>query len=174
MLAVIGACLTMLGAVGAGGCICLERKNRIAQLSVFMQAFSMMAGEIAYSRISLPEVFSEVGSRMEESDGLGEVFGRLGRRLCDGKGQDIRTIWGEEMGRYLLRTRLSAGEKEMILSFPSAVWYLDGQRQQAAVEAFAQRFMEEAKRARQAQKEENRITMAVSIACGAFAAILLA
>ena len=62
----------------------------------------------------------------------------------------------------------------MILSFPSAVWYLDGQRQQAAVEAFAQRFMEEAKRARQAQKEENRITMAVSIACGAFAAILLA
>ena len=96
-------------------------------------------------------MFSEVGSRMEESDGLGEVFGRLGRRLCDGKGQDIRTIWGEEMGRYLLRTRLSAGEKEMILSFPSAVWYLDGQRQQAAVEAFAQRFMEEAKRARQAQ-----------------------
>lgn len=173
MLAAVGACLTVLGAAGAGGCICLERGRRIGRLSVFVQAFSLMAGEIAYSRISLPEVFLELGSRLDDAS-LGEVFSGMGSRLCDGSGQDIRTIWGEEIGNYLRRTELTPGEKELILSFPSSVCYLDGGRQQAAVEAFSQRFLEEARRAGQTQREENRITMAVSVACGALAAILLA
>lgn len=174
MLAAMGACLVLAGAAGAGACLCLERKKRIAQLYLFTQVFGLMAGEIAYSRISLPEVFLEAGRRLEGDQGLGEVLRRLGKRLCDGTGQDIRTVWEQELGEYLRRTHLKPEERERILSFPSAVQYLDGARQQEAVAAFSRVFSEKAQQAVQAQKEENKITMALSVACGALAAILLA
>lgn len=175
MLTWIGAVLTVAGSAGAGVSICAERKKRVTQLAQLGRAFELTAGEIGYSRTSLPEVFTEVGEKLklQENGSLGEALEKIGVRLADGSGQDISQVWQEEMGAYLEKTGLKAAEKEQALAFPLALWYQDGQRQQAAVLDFAAGMQEAALKAAEKAAEENRITMAASLACGAFAAILL-
>lgn len=175
MIALIGAVLTMAGAAGTGVCICMERGRRVQQLRSLERVFTVMAGEISYSRISLPEVLEETGEKMmaQSFEPIGEVLCRMGGRLCDGSGQDIETVWTEEMEQFLRQTKLAKKEKEFVLSFPAAVWFLDGPRQQAAVLEFAQGMHEAAAMAQRKEQEENRLTMAVSLACGALAAIVL-
>ncbi len=175
MLTWIGAVLTIIGSAGAGACICAERKKRAMQLALLGRAFELTAGEIAYSRISLPEVFTEVGEKlkMQEQERLGETLEKIGNRLADGSGQDITLVWQEEMGDYLKQTGLKAAQKEQALAFPLALCYQDGQRQQAAVLDFAAGMQEAAFKTAERAAEENRITIAASLALGAFAAILL-
>lgn len=189
MLKLIGGCMAVAGAVGAGICVCVDRKRRIAQLTALEKAFSLMAGEISYSRACLPEILTETGQRLRERYGnptgfgrgageetaclLGDALAQVGRRLGDGSGQDVQRVWKEEMGVYLSRTALKCGEKGLALSFPDTVYFLDGLRQEAAVREFADRMQEAASSARLSQKQENRITMAFCIALSLMAVIVL-
>lgn len=175
MLSTIGACLTLGGSFGAGCCICMERKTRAAQLQILGRAFELTAGEIAYSRIPMPDVFTEIGEKMKKPEfiRLGDTFIRIGGRLNDSSGQDLAEVWQEEMSSFLKETKLGRDEKEQVLSFPAAVWYLDGERQQTAVLAFAEDMHKAAQEAGQRAARENRATMAVSLSCGILAAILL-
>lgn len=175
MTALLGACLLLAGTCGCGICICMERKMRIRQLEALQQAFGIVAGEIAYSRISLPEIFAETGEKMKRAGEkqTGEVFDKIGSRLCDGNGRPLAVIWKEEMEPFLEGTKLSRTERQMVRSFPAAVCFPDGGRQQEAVSAFAKSIQKAAADCRTKQREENRITMAVSITCGVMLAILL-
>lgn len=175
MFKLIGACLTVAGAIGAGGCVCMERQCRIRQLEALARAFSLIAGEISYSRISLPEIFMETGEKLKgpEDFGVGSILLQIGERLLDGSGQDMTVVWKEEMGNFLGETKLRAQEKNLVLSFPDAVWFLDGPRQQSAVAEFAQRLHKTARLAGEARKEEDRVTMAFCIAGSILTAILL-
>ncbi len=171
---VVGAILTLAGSAGAGVCICRERQQRIRQLTLFSRVFTLIAGEVGYGRIPMPGIFLEVSGKLEaQPDALGEMLFRVGQRLEDGSGQGLDRIWREELEPFLSQTGLREPEKERILSFPHAVWYPDGQRQQEAVVAFAKEMEETAQTARLALREENRMTMALSLAAGALAAILL-
>lgn len=175
MLSLAGAILTLAGSFGAGYSICMERKNRTAQLQILGRAFALISGEIAYSHIPLAEVFLEIGEKIRKPEfwQLGEVFLQIGSRLNDSSGQDFAAVWQEEMDSFLRGTKLNEKEKERVLSFPAAVWYLDGERQQKAVLEFAGNMKTAAAQAQVKAAEENRITLAVSLACGALAAILL-
>lgn len=175
MIALAGACLILIGTVGAGACICGERERRIQQLGSMERFFEAVAGEISYSRISLPEVLAEIGEKMlaQDQGEIGKTVWKIGERLCDGSGQDVETVWKEEMGRFLQQTKLTKRERELVLCFPAAVCFLDGPRQQAAVLRFAQGMKEAAGLAQKKKQEENRLTMAVSLACGALAVIML-
>lgn len=179
----------MAGAFGAGICICRDRERRIAALLTFQRAFFWMAGEISYSRICLPEVLMEVGTRLrggcgsgrrapkeapEGKDfGLGSALVRIGKRLEDGSGQDVQKVWQEEMTGLLAHTGLKERERELVLSFPEAVGFADGARQKEAVAEFAQSMHREAAAAQKQRKEEDKITMAFCAACGLTAVILL-
>lgn len=189
MLKLIGGCMAVAGAVGAGIRVCMDRRRRIAQLTALEKAFSLIAGEISYSRACLPEILTETGQRLRESfEGavgfggavredtaflLGNALGQVGRRLEDGSGQDMQRIWTEEMGEYLSRTAINRREKGLVLSFPDTVYFLDGLRQEAAVREFADRMGEAAASAKLSQKQENRITMAFCIALSLMAVIVL-
>lgn len=175
MIRLIGACLTIGGMAGAGMCICMERDLRVRQLKGLGQVFEMVAGEISYSCISLPEVLTEIGRKLSEvgTEEVGAVLYRAGVRLCDGSGQDVETVWTEEMEPFLGQTKLEKQEKELVLSFPAAVWFLDGPRQQTAVLSFAHKLQEAALLAQEKERETNRLTMAASLAGGVFAAIML-
>ena len=184
MLETLGACLTILGAAGAGQCICRDKKEKVRQLFLLAETFSMVAGEIAYSRISLPEVLMEVGEKRKTAAGaasekeqvtakLGEALFAAGSRMCDGSGRDFSEVWQEAMGQFVQYTGLDPGERELLLSFPACVWYRDGSRQQAAVALFSEKLQEAAEAAAQKERENGRVTMAVSLACGTLAAILL-
>lgn len=153
----------------------MERRCRVRQLEALARTFSLIAGEISYSRISLPEIFAETGEKLKGPGDfcVGTALSRIGQRLFDGSGQDMETVWKEEMGSFLGETRLRAQEKNLVLSFPDAVWFLDGPRQQAAVIEFSERLRETARLAGGAQKEEDRVTMAFCIAGSILAAILL-
>lgn len=170
-----GIFLVAAGTAGAGLCICRDRRSRILQLTALGHAFSMIAGEISYSRISLPEIFREVGEKMygAERQRLGRCLLEIAGRLQEGSGQDIRRVWQEEMGTYLSASKLEKPEKTLVLSFPDAVWFLDGPRQEAAVIGFADELQKRAEEAQQRRSQEDRMTMAFYLATGAMAAILL-
>lgn len=170
-----GAICTVAGAAGTGFCICQDRRFRAEQLSALEKAFSLIAGEISYSRISLPEIFVETGEKLKGTSGygLGGRLVRIGRRLSDGSGQDMEKVWQEEMNAFLKKTKLNTAEKNLILSFPDAVWFVDGKRQETAVLEFAARMHEAAGLAQKRRKEEDKITMTFCLACSAMAAILL-
>lgn len=190
MLKLIGGCIVMAGALGTGVCICVDRKRRIEMLSILQRAFFWMAGEIAYSRISLPEVFTETGRRLQggfgtgerktlwaeecrKDFGLGEILLRTGQRLQDGSGQDMQRVWQEEMSLFLPHTGLLEQEKAFVLSFAEAVGFQDGARQQEAVAEFSRRMQERALAAQKQRKEADKITMTFCMACGLMAVILL-
>lgn len=175
MLRLIGVCLILTGALGVGICICSDRRSRVAQLEALECAFGLIAGEISYSRISLPEIFLEVGEKMNAPSGMepGSSLYRIGGRLQEGGGQDIRTVWQEEMNAYLSQTKLKEPEKKLALSFPDAVWFLDGTRQEAAVNRFSQEFYKSVEEAQQRCKSEERMTLALCLSAGVMAAILL-
>ena len=171
----LGACLLLVGSAGAGMCVCRERKQRLHQMSLFAGVFEQIAVEMGYSRISLPEIFLELSEKMDGGpDGkLGETLGRIGRRMEDGRGQGVEKLWQEEIGAYLEDVRIPKPQREKILIFPRAVWYPDGQRQQAAVLAFSEEMEQAVQDARRRRREEDRVTMALGVAAGCLLAILL-
>lgn len=175
MLRAVGLVLVAAGAAGTGICICRDRRTRILQLRALEQAFSMIAGEISYSRISLPEIFWEVGEKLYGTEGriLGGCLFGIGGRMREGGGMDIRRVWQEEMSGYLSASKLAAPEKELVLSFPGAVCFLDGPRQEAAVAGFAAEMRKRSEEAQKKRGQEDRMTMAFCLAAGAMAAILL-
>lgn len=170
-----GVFLVTAGAAGAGMCICRDRRSRILQLKALEHAFTVIAGEISYSRISLPEIFWETGEKMYGTEGqrLGRCLLKIAGRLGEGSGQDIRKVWQEEMGAYLSAAKLKEPEKLLVLSFPDAVWFLDGPRQEAAVAGFADEMEKRSGDAQQKCSQEDRMTMAFSLAAGMLTAILL-
>lgn len=178
MLSAVGACVTVVGSIGAGYCLCREKSERAAQLFLLGRMFEMTAGEIGYSRSFLPDIFSETGRRLGRaqkgaSAELGSVLIRAGERMLDEKGQPVETIWKEEMGIFLKKLLLTADEEREVLSFPDAVCYLDGERQKQAIERFAVIFRERAEEALKKAGQEKRTVMAVSAACGMLTALLL-
>lgn len=175
MLKLIGVCLILGGALGVGICICSDRRSRVSQLKQLARAFYLIAGEISYSRISLPEIFLEVGEKMDAASGQGpgSCLYRIGERLQEGGGQDIRTVWQEEMSAYLSQTKLKELEMQLALSFPDAVWFLDGTRQEAAVNGFSQELQKAAQQAQLKRDSEDRMTLALCLSAGVMAAILL-
>lgn len=174
-LRLAGILFVTAGAAGVGVCICRERGGRVAALKALENAFCLIAGEISYSRISLPEIFLEMGEKMYGAEGrrLGRRLLMIGERLQEGRDQDIGRVWREEMSAYLEETELFAQEKALVLSFPEAVWFLDGQRQEAAVKEFAQQLCRRAEEAQQKCGAQDRMTMAFCLAAGVMAAILL-
>lgn len=170
-----GVFMIMAGAVGTGICICRDRCSRVLQLKALERAFFLVAGEISYSRISLPEIFVEVGEKMykTEEGKLGDCIYRIGERMQENRGQDIGTVWQEEMSGYLAGTKLEEQEKKLVLSFPEAVWFLDGPRQETAVNEFARELQARLAGAQQKRSQEDRMTMAFCLAAGIMAAILL-
>ena len=132
----------------------------------------MIAGEVGYSRISLPEILQQTSERVSDSK-LGETFRHIAERLCDGSGQDMGMIWEEEMSSFLDKGLLSETERELLLSFPYSVWYPDSKRQQEAVTEFSLQVAAAAAAALLKQREENRITMLLSMAFGIFTALIL-
>lgn len=175
MLKLTGVCLILAGALGVGICICSDRRNRVLQLGALERAFSYIAGEISYSRISLPEIFLEVGEKMDAASGMepGSTLYRIGKLLQEGGGQDIRTVWQKEMSAHLSGTKLKEQEKKLVLSFPDAVWFLDGTRQEAAVNRFSKELQKSAEEAQKKRGSEDRMTLAICLSAGAMAAILL-
>lgn len=178
MLSVLGACVTVAGSIGAGYCLCWEKSERAAQLFLLGRMFELAAGEIGYSCSFLPEIFAETGKRLgRDSRGtekeLGDVLIRAGERMLDERGQPVETIWEEEMGAFLKTLFLTAEERREVISFPAEICYLDRERQKQAVERVGADFSERAGEALRKAGQEKRTVMAVSMACGMMAALLL-
>lgn len=169
----IGAALLMAGAAGCGLCICRERCERTRQLRMLEHIFEMAAGEIGYSRISLPEVLLQTAQKQSADPVFNACLIRTAHRLCDGCGQDMDRIWREEMEGWIQNSALLKEEKELLFSFPERIWYLDGGRQQAAVADFSNQMGQAAGQAQKKEREENKVTMLVSTACGIFTALML-
>lgn len=175
MLKMAGACLIVLGAIGTGSCICLEKKRRIRQLLALGQAFLAISGEISYSRAGLPEIFLEASGRMAEGEtaAIAQAFGRVGQRLFDGNGALFERVWEEEMEAFFAAGNPGIEEKKLLRSFPLCVWYLDGERQQEAVGEFAGKLLACAQRLSKEEAEQEKLVMACSAVCGLLVAILL-
>ncbi len=173
MLKWIGLCFVAAGTAGTGMRICLDRKARIAQLARLGQMFGRIAGEVSYSRTGISEILEELGEKMKRSGdfSLGGTLEAIGRELRNGGG--LTELWREKMSAYMERSLLRREEKELVLSFPETVDFPDAQRQRTAVEAFAGAMDREKEAARKKEAEENRMTMAVCLAGGILAGLLL-
>ena len=55
MLKLAGACFLVAGCAGFGWCICRDMEKRVGQLQLMIRAFSMLASEVGYSKVTLPE-----------------------------------------------------------------------------------------------------------------------
>ena len=169
----IGVAFLLTGAAGSGLCICRERCERTRQLKMLEQIFEIAAGEIGYSRISLPEVLLQTAQKQSSDPKFNASLIRIAHRLCDGCGQDMDRIWREELDSWVKNSALLKEEKELLFSFPERIWYLDGGRQQAAVVDFSNQMGQAAGQALKKERDENKVTMLVSTACGIFTALLL-
>lgn len=161
----------MAGAIGTGICLCMERRTRSRQLKELGRAFSLTAGEVSYSKIAISRVLIEVGRRLQGE--LGVAFGRAGMRLEDGMGIEIGEIWKEELGEYLRCSKLRKEERALVLSFPEQVWFLDPNRQEAALSSFAQQFKERAIKVEEENSRQEKTTVVVCASVGILAVILL-
>lgn len=176
MLAFMGACLILAGSFGTGAGICMERKKRAARFAQWQQIFERIAGEISYSAIDLPELFTEIGEKETETgDGeIGVFFNNVGERLTDGSGHLLQKIWLEEMQNYFAANNLHINEEKRLLSFPDEIRFPDRMRQTAAISKFSAEFGAYADKLQQKQQDGRKITMVFCLACGMLTAIILA
>ena len=173
MLKALGLCLVAAGAAGTGLSVCAERGQRVRQLARLSGLFTEIAGEIAYSRADLSEILTALGEKMRDAGdaGLGTALEEIGAGLETGG--ELCALWQEKMGDYAARGALRGRERKLLLSFPGSVSFPDTERQRTAVEFFAAELNREMEAARAREAEENRMTMAVCLAGGALAGLLL-
>lgn len=168
---ITGVLLVVTGSAGLGIGICMEQRLRIRELESFEKFLRLSAGEISYGKTRLSELFAEVGEHMGQQ--MGNLLSKIGERLDDGKGDSFEEIWREEMAGFLRESHLKKEERRLIMAFPAEFGFPDVQRLQMALERLGMEIGQKVKRQRQQQINQERVTMALCLAGGVAAAILL-
>lgn len=167
----LGAIFTVTGTTGTALCILNRRQQQIYQLKRLAYGFELLAGEISYSRASLPEGLYRAGEKLEEP--FHTFFINVSERIMDQEGSTFSALWQEEAEKLAEELFLEKREKEQLLSFPDAVWFLDGSMQKEAAERFAQDFLEKADALEKKEKEQRKMVLGLGIVSGLLTVVLL-
>ena len=171
MLKLAGACFLVAGCAGFGWCICRDMEKRVGQLQLMIRAFSMLASEVGYSKVTLPEGLRRIGAKT--GGRLGETLAGIGQKVCADTGVTLKEAWGQEMGAFLGETCLNSREKELLLTFPDYTGFVDGRMQLLALEQFETELQEQKKEAQSDVHNRRKAILSVSMAGGLRVAILL-
>lgn len=167
----LGAVFTVTGTTGTALCILNRRKQQIYQLKRLAYGFELLAGEISYSRASLPEGLCRAGEKLEEP--FSSFFINVSERLMEQEGSTFSVLWQEETQKLAEELSLEKSEKEQLLTFPDAVWFLDGSMQKEAAERFSQDFLKKAEDLELKEKEQRKMVLGLGIVTGLMTVVLL-
>ena len=167
---ICGALFTVLGTFGFGMCMCREQRRKIRLLQEMEQFLLLAAGEISYGAGRLQEVFLQAAEKIGGITGF--FLQQVGERLANRNGECLEQVWKEEISAYLETSPLTGEEREVLLSLPQDMGFLDKKRQEQALERARERLGAIRQQLVGKQEVFEKTTMALCLSAGAVVVIL--
>jgi stage III sporulation protein AB len=171
IIKIIGAICTVIGTAFIG--FLLDRLDvyRMNDLKTLQKAFIFLKGEIDYMITPLPVAMEQVGNRIDSN--IGKIFTTAGESMSKKTGYNASDLWDEAVELYIYDTYLSKSDKNILLSFGSALGYLDKEMQKNNIELGLLYLEEEMKRLNLHHQKNGRLYRSLGILSGLLIVILL-
>ena len=123
-----GALLVLGGTSCLGWLKCYRFKNRIKRLKNFRETFLILAGQIRFAYISIPEAFDNIAMG-SSSASIKEFYGYMSKTLKQKDKVDFKEAWTEGIRLYIKGSFLNEEDCRIISKVGEMPLYMDGQMQ---------------------------------------------
>lgn len=170
MLKAAGAALVLISSLLYGWQLRLRLSGHLEQLLDLKELLSMLSGEIAYARATLPEAFGRIARR--QGGPYEEILLTIARRM-EQPGESLGTVWREvweEAGRKLL---LSEEELQIVLGLGKNLGYLDIDMQLGHIAMYTSQLEERIAQASSQLAVKQKLYQYLSVMSGLFLILIL-
>lgn len=171
MLRGVGAVLLLFGAAGFSCSLCREQRKKIELLQEMKYLYQLLQEEISYTMLPFPEIFRGISKKLKEP--FGSALLVIGEKLTRETKNSLEEIWQKEMKKSLSKIPLSNAQKELLLRLPESLGLRESRGQAKALERYVEELDGWILKAREEEKNKNKVIMSLGIAGGIFLVILL-
>lgn len=171
MIKMIGSLCVIFATTAIGYQVSRELQRYLEELLSLKQLFSMMRGEIEYSRAPLGEIFGRIKKTMPEPyfSWLAELENRLEKR----DGDSFFVIWERTLETCRRESRLKERDVERLLGMGINMGYLDAKTQLGAIELYLEQLQADIERTREGLAVKKRLCHCLGVMSGIFIAVIL-
>lgn len=167
----LGVVLLLCGAAGFSVTLCREQTRKIELLQEMKYLYQLLQEEICYTMLPFPELFRSISGKLREP--FGSAVSAVGEKLTREAENSLEEIWQKEMGKSLSKVSLSGRQKELLLRLPESLGLRESQGQARALERYVEELDGWIRKAKEEEKNKNKVIMSLGIAGGIFLVILL-
>lgn len=148
-----------------------EQKKRIQELEVFIRLFEYLKAEIDYQLTPLKDACRIIG--MKEKHIAGEVLLDFADRLEAKESIDIQLMWQQALDTYKSKLHLNLSDYNDLLTFSSAIGYLDKNMQKRNLDWVIEKLEHERKRSQEKYERCSKLNKSLGMIIGAAFVIFL-
>ena len=172
LIKTIGAVLVLTSATAIGSLLALQVKEREYWLKDMKMSLFLLAGELEYHQMPLPEAMRITG--VKHSGRMSEFFQNTGRELEKKDGNSLRAIWKEQAERIFKNAPLAKEQKEEFSEIGTYFSEADSKVRKNALEFYFSRLEEEIVQTRGTEKDKVYLYRMMGMLGGIFLLILAA
>lgn len=175
-LRILGAFLVIIASTGIGIYFGSNVKDRLEKLCMLKQQFSMIRGDISYSKTPLPEALYNMGERLEKDLSATEFqnfYKEVSKRLMARPGIPFQKIWEDAVEHYLEKTTLNKNDLQLLSSLGGQFGYLDRDMQLKTIDLYLARLEEDRLLEVQKAGEKMRLYKILGILAGVFLVVVM-
>lgn len=172
MLKIVGSFLIIAGSFTWGYMKCTSAKDRIIQLNIIKKVMIMLRGEIKYAGTALPDALELITNRITMPFAK-DFFINVSEELNQMSEKTFKTIWNENINKYLKVSALSISDLEQFKNLGDNLGYLDKDMHLNTIDLYLEHLNMDIKLANEEIAEKCKVYKCVSIAAGVFITIII-
>lgn len=172
MLKIAGSILIIAGSFAWGYMKCISAKDRIIQLNIIKKVMIMLRGEIKYAGTALPDALELIANRITMPFAK-DFFINVSAELNQMNEKNFKTIWNENMNKYLDASALSTSDIEQFKGLGDNLGYLDKDMHLNTIDLYLEHLNLDIKVANEGIAEKCKVYKCVSLAAGVFITIII-
>lgn len=148
-----------------------DQKKRIQELEAFIRLFEYLKAEIDYQLTPLKDACKVIG--MKEKHIAGEVLIDFSKRLEAKESIDIQLMWQNAVDTYKNKLHLNSNDYDNLLTFSSAIGYLDKNMQKRNLDWVIEKLEHERQLAKEKYERCSKLNKSLGVIIGAAFVIFL-
>lgn len=170
LIEILAFCCVLGGSTGMGCWYIHMYNSRIWQMDQLLQLLEGFRQEITYSHIPLAQICRELGERVEKP--YCDLLQAFYRRIIEKKGENIATIWKEEVKRIEDATLLTKEGLQLLYQLMDPIGYADSETQVKKIDMLIEKMREALQKQKREQENKVRVYFTVGIMGGLLLGIL--
>ena len=171
MLQMLGACMLLVGIMGAGYEYVEKERKIICVIERWEHIMQMFISEITYKRQPLALACYEIGEKMGEEEGI--FLKEISLQMQKRDRSVFKEIWENELVRYWKEKQIDKETKELMKEFGVLTGFEDERVQKKMIEEQKEKWKGKRLKLQKEHEERKRIILLLSSCLGILMVLIL-